>query len=184
MNWGLPNSLDVAGTTYSIRTDYRCILDILTDLANPEADGEERALIVLIGLYPDFDAMPPEHYEEAINCGMWFINGGKEEPKQVKAPRLVDFEQDYQLISAPINRVAGQEIRALEYYHWWSWLANYNEIGDCVFAQVVRIRDQLARGKTLDKSDREWYRRNRELVDFKNKYTSAQKCLLKEWGGA
>ena len=95
----------------------------------------------------------------------------------------MDWEQDYSLIIAPINRVIGGEVRSVEYMHWYTFLAAYQEIGDCTFAQVVRIRDHLARGKSLDKSDREWYRKNRHLVDFKRKYTSADDALMKEWGG-
>lgn len=182
MNWSLPESVEVHGVTYSIRTDYRCILDILTDLSDPEADGRDRALAVLIGLYPDFDDMPPENYEDAIQAGLNFINCDSSDAPH-KVPRLVDWEQDYSLIIAPINRVIGGEVRSVEYMHWWSFLAAYQEIGDCTFAQVVRIRDHLARGKSLDKSDREWYRKNRHLVDFKRKYTSADDALMKEWGG-
>lgn len=182
MNWELPQSVEVQGASYPIRTDYRCILDILTDLSDPEADEQERALAVLIGLYPDFDDMPPEHYEDALNEGVRFINCDSGDAPH-KSPRLVDWEQDYSLMIAPINRVVGREVRSLEYMHWWSFLAAYNEIGDCTLAQVVRIRDHLARGKALDKSDREWYRKNRHLVDFKRKYTSADEALMKEWGG-
>lgn len=183
MNWGLPESLEVQGVPRPIRTDYRCILDILTDLSDPETDGRGRALALLIGLYPGFDDMPPECWEEAVNAGLRFINCDSEDVPH-KAPRLVDWEQDYGLMIAPINRVIGQEVRALEYLHWWSFLAAYNEIGDCTFAQVIRIRDHLARGKKLDRSDLEWYRKNRHLVDFKHKYTNADRELLKEWGGA
>ena len=182
MNWTLPDSVEVQGTAYPLRTDYRCILDILTDLSGPEADGQERALAVLIGLYPDFDDMPPEHYEDAVNAGIRFINRDSSDAPH-KAPRLVDWEQDYSMIIAPINRVLGEEARALEYMHWWTFLAAYNEIEDCTFAQVVRIRNHLARGKQLDKSDREWYRKNRHLVDFNRKYNSADDELMKEWGG-
>ena len=182
MNWELPESVEVQGDAYPIRTDYRCILDILTDLSDPEADGQERALAVLIGLYPDFDDMPQKHYEDAVNAGIRFINCDSGDAPH-KAPRLVDWEQDYSLMIAPINRVVGREVRSLEYMHWWTFLAAYNEIGDCTLAQVVRIRDHLARGKRLDKSDREWYRKNRHLVDFKRKYTSADEALMKEWGG-
>ena len=109
--------------------------------------------------------------------------GGGEEQDGHRAPKLVDWEQDYGLLVPPINRVLGREIRSVEYLHWWTFLAAYNEIGDCTFAQVVRIREHLARGKALDKSDREWYRKNRHLVDFKQKYTSADDALMKEWGG-
>ena len=179
MNWELPQSVEVQGASYPIRTDYRCILDILTDLSDPE---QKRALAVLIGLYPDFDDMPPEHYEDALNEGVRFINCDSGDAPH-KSPRLVDWEQDYSLMIAPINRVVGREVRSLEYMHWWTFLAAYNEIGDCTLAQVVRIRDHLARGKQLDKSDREWYRKNRHLVDFKRKYTSADDALMKEWGG-
>lgn len=182
MNWGLPKSVEVQGVPYPIRTDYRCILDILTDLSDPESNGQDRALAVLIGLFPDFDDMPPEHYEDAIQAGLRFINCDSGDTPH-KAPRLVDWEQDYGLMIAPINRVIGGEIRAVDYLHWYTFLAAYQEIGDCTFAQVVRIRDRLARGKTLDKSDREWYRKNRHLVDFRYKYTEVDKGFLMEWGG-
>lgn len=181
MNWDLPTSIDVQGVTYQIRTDYRCILDIMTDLSDPEANAQSRALAVLIGLYPDFDNMPTEHYEDAVNAGMQFINCSSGESSN-NSPRLVDWEQDYSLIISPINRVLGQEVRALEYLHWWTFLSAYNEIGDCTFAQVVSIRDKLARGKSLDKQDQEWYRKNRHLVDFKRKYTEEDDELIKKWG--
>lgn len=180
MNWALPESIEIQGFTYLIRTDYRCILDILTDLSDPEADGQERALAVLIGLYPDFDEMPPEHYEDAIQAGLRFINCDSDDSPH-KSPRLVDWEQDYSLIIAPINRVMGQEIRTVEYMHWWTFLAAYNEIGDCTFAQVVRIRDHRARGKALDKADQEFYRRNRQLVDLKAKYTAQDDAAFDPW---
>lgn len=182
MNWGLPESAEIQGVTYPMRTDYRCILDILTDLSDPETDGQDRALAVLVGLYQDFDNMPQEHYEDAVNAGIRFINCDSGDAPH-KAPRLVDWELDYPLIISPINRVMGKEVRAVEYMHWYTFLAAYQEIGDCTFAQVVRIRDHLARGKALDKSDREWYRKNRHLVDFKRKYTGADEALMKEWGG-
>ena len=58
----------------------------------------------------------------------------------------------------------------------------YYEIGgDCLFAQIVQIRDKLQRGKTLDKTEREWYRKNRHLVDFKQTYTAAEEDLIKMW---
>lgn len=125
--------------------------------------------------------MPPEHYEDAIQAGIHFINCDFGDAPH-KAPRLVDWEQDYSLIIAPINRVIGGEVRAVKYMHWWYFLAAYQQIGDCTFAQVVRIRDRLTRGKRLDKSDQEWYRKNRHLVDFKRKYTSADGELTKKWG--
>ena len=50
------------------------------------------------------------------------------------------------------NRVLGQEVRAAKYMHWWTFLAAYQEIGECTFAQIVRIRDRLARGPGSDRA--------------------------------
>lgn len=183
MTWGLPTSVEVCGAEYEVRTDFRVILDICAAASDPELDGQEKALVALAAFYPKFEAMPPEHYEDALRSCFRFINGDSDEAPH-KAPRLVDWEQDYPLIIAPINRVLGQEARSAEYMHWWTWLSAYYEIGDCTFAQVVRIRDLQAKGKSLDKHDREWYRKNRHLVDFKRTYTSVEQDLCREWGGA
>lgn len=177
----LPTAVEVGGVGYAIRSDYRAVLDICAALSDPELDGRERAVVALTVFYPNVDAMPAEHYEEALEQCLSFINGGAEEPPQ-RAPKLLDWVQDFSYIVAPINRVTGQEIRAVEYMHWWTFLAAYYEIGECTFAQIVRIRDRLARGKPLDKQDREWYQRNQQLVDFKRKYTSAEDELAKSWG--
>lgn len=190
MNWGLPTSVEIDGTDCEIRSDFRAILDICTALNDPELNDQEKSLTVLEIFYPALECIPTDRYEEAIRKCFWFINCG-EEPENRKKPRLVDWEQDYSLIISPVNKVLGQEARAIPYnhkentggLHWWTFVGAYQEIGDCTFAQVVRIRDHLARGKTLDKSDREWYRRNRDLVDLKTTYTEAEQEILQAWSG-
>lgn len=181
MIWDLPRSVEIQGAVYAIRTDYRAILDICTALTDPELNGQDRAVVAMEIFYPDFEDMPPEHYEDAVQACCWFINGGQEEEPVRKLPRLVDWEQDFSHIAAPINRVLGQEIRSVEYLHWWTFLAAFYEIGDCLFAQVVRIRDHKARGKALDKADQEFYRRNRQLVDLQEKYTVQEDEALGRW---
>ena len=178
----LPTSLEIGGAEYEIRSDYRATLDILAALSDPELGEEDKALAALIILYPGFEDMPPEHYQEAVEKCYWFIDGGSTETVDRKHPRLVDWEQDFQYIVAPINRVTGREIRTVEYMHWWTFLAAYYEIGDCTFAQIVRIRNLKAKGKKLDKQDQEWYRQNRHLVDFKTVYTAVEQNTMKQWG--
>lgn len=179
----LPTSLEVCGVSYEIRSDYRVALDICAALSDPAIDDQERALVALTILYPDILQMPHEHYEEAIRKCFWFISCGDEGQNYAKEHKLVDWNQDFRFIVAPINRVCGCEIREMPYMHWWTFIAAYYEIGgDCTFSQIVRIREKLAKGKTLDKSDREWYRSNRHLVDFKTEYTTQENELCKLWG--
>ena len=40
----------------------------------------------------------------------------------------------------------------------------------------------MARGRPLEKADQEWYRNNRQLVDFKRTYTGAEDEMVKSWG--
>lgn len=189
MSYALPKSVVIGGRDFPIRYDYRVILDIFEAMNDPELTDQERALAVLQMFYVDFGAV--EDYEAAIRECFWFINGGKYEDSSKKKPRLVAWEQDFPYIAAPINRVLGYEIRAVEYdpetntggLHWWTFLSAYMEIGDCLFAQVVGIRSKKARGKKLDASDQEFYRRNRDLVDIKARYTEAEEELLKQWTG-
>lgn len=182
MMYDLPRSLMVCGSEYEIRSDYRAVLDICTALSDNELDDQEKAIVALSILFPAFEDMPPEHYQEAVNRCFWFINCGDDDQNR-KAPKLMDWEHDFKHIVAPINRVMGQEIRAIPYLHWWTFISAYYEIGDCTFAQIVRIRDLKARGKALDKADREWYQRNRDMVDLPTEYTESDNEILKQWGG-
>lgn len=178
----LPTSVDIDGTEYEIRSDYRAALDICMAMSDVELDEQDKAFTMLDIFYPGFAEMPPEHYREALERCFWFINCGDEEQEQ-KHVRLMDWEQDFKYIIAPINRVTGTEVRSVEYMHWWTFIAAYYEIGDCLFAQIVRIRDRRARGKPLDKQDAEWYRKNRSLVDLKTKYTQQDDDVLSAWLG-
>lgn len=181
MNYTLPESIEVCGSDYRIRSDYRAVLDICAALSDPDLNENEKAIVCLYIFYPDFDEIPVSEYNEAIKKCFWFIAGGKEEKNNNKQPKIVDWEKDFPLIAGPVNKVLGREIRSLEPLHWWSFLSAYMEIGDCLFAQVIRIRSKKAQGKPLTKDDREFYRKNRDLVDIKQKYSEAENDLIKMW---
>ena len=182
MMYDLPKSLDVCGTVYEIRSDYRAVLDICTAFSDIDLSNQAKAIVALQIMYVDFENMPPEHYEEALKQCLWFIDLGEEEQQTASNLKLMDWEQDFKYIVAPVNRVVGQDIRSVEYLHWWSFIAAYYEIGECLFAQIVSIRSKKAKGKQLDKSEREWYRNNRHLVDMKQKLSESEKDAFSAWG--
>lgn len=181
MIYELPTSVRIKDTEYPIRSDYRAVLDICTALSDPELDDRSKAYVALTIFYPDFEDMPQSHHEEALKQCFWFINCGSEEDQTRNAPKLMDWEQDFQLIVAPVNRVLWKEIRAVEYLHWWTFIGAYYEIGDCLFSQVVRIRNMKAQGKKLDRADQEFYRHNRHLIDLKTVYTEQEESVLNSW---
>lgn len=177
----LPESVTVAGEEYAIRSDFRAMLDICVALSDPELNEQERGIVVLRIFYPELEKIPHTAYQEAITKCFWFLNGGSEELKNGQRTKLVDWEKDFPRIVAPINRVMGTEIRALPHLHWWTFLAAYYEIGDCLFAQIVRIRSLKSAGKLKDPQDKEWYRKNRDLVDLQTTYTEEEKAVISGW---
>ena len=111
---------------------------------------------------------------------MSFVTGGDRKPRQA-GPKLADWAQDWPLIVGPVNRVIGKEIRSIEHLHWWSFLAAYYEIGDCLFAQVVSIRKKKRECRKLTKEEQRFYRDNRELVDLKIEESAWEREMLEAW---
>ena len=183
MNYTLPKCLEVNGTEYGIRWDFRAALDICAALSDPELDDSERALAALICLYPDFDEMPAEDWEPALRACFWFLNGGQEDRPNRPNRKLMDWEQDFPLIVGPVNRILGADVRGMEQLHWWTFLAAYMEIGDCMFAQVVAIRSKRQKGQKLSKEDRAFYRENQDLVELRTRYTEEEEAVAALWAG-
>lgn len=181
----LPTSVEIGGAPYEIESDFWAVRDICIALSDPDLDDRGKARVALEIFYPEFEQIPPECYQEALEKCLWFINGGEEEFPRPKQPRLYDFEQDTQLIIAAINSNSPCDVRSLEHYHHWTFLSDFMEkVKDSTFAQVVAIRDKQARGKKLEKHEQEWLRHNRQLVDFKRKYTQEDDEIFNVWFGA
>ena len=176
MNFSLPTGVTVAGEEYEIRTDFRVILEILVMLSDPDLTDADKAEALVRMFYVE----RPAETAAAVSACLDFISSRKPPPG---APRnLVDWERDFPLIAAPVNRVLGTECRALPYLHWHSFLAAYLEIGpDSLFARVLRLREKLRTGKKLEKEEREFLRRNRDLVILPARLSEREESLLKEW---
>ena len=174
--WKLPTSLDVNGKEYSIRSDFRVILDILSAMNDPdifepgmteEEKDQEKVFTMLRILYADFDSMPPKDWQEASRKACEFIDCGIKNDGKPR-PRTMDWEQDAPIIIPAVNKVNNAEVRATDYMHWWTFIGYYMEIGDCTFSTILDIRRKLRKHKKLEKWEREYYDENRELIDFKS----------------
>lgn len=125
-------------------------------LADPELSDADRAIVAITIMFPDADKITPEYQQDAVNKAIWFIGCGKPEKNTEKRKplRLVDWDRDFPLMVSPINRIIGKEVRAIEYMHWWTFMAAWDEIPpDCLFAQVVKIRRKKAMGDDEDSDE-------------------------------
>ena len=186
MIYDLPKTVIVDGAELPIRYDYRVILTILEMLGDPDLPDTAKAegMIELFFVEPE----KVHHARAAVEACYDFIDMGEADDK--KSPRVMDWEQDFRYIVAPVNRVLGYECRDVPYdfdantggLHWWTFMAAYMEIGgDCMFSQIVSIRDKLARGKKLEKYERDWLSRNRRIVDLRQKMSQAENDLASAW---
>ena len=170
--WELPVVACIGGKNYTIHADYRDILEIFTYFEDPELPEYLRWQIAL-ALFYEGD-IPPEHQQEAMEYLTAFINCGKPEAGR-PGPKLLDWEQDALTIVADVNKVAGREIRAMPFLHWWTFMAWFHAIGEGQLSTLISIRDKLARGKKLEQWEQEYYRKNKDRVELKKRYSAEER---------
>lgn len=173
MYFDLPTTLEVGGQEWPIRTDYRVVLTIMSAYEDPDLDEKEKVYVCLYDLYEDFAEMPPELYREAFEAAMGFIDHSTGKGKGVKT---MDWEQDANLLFPAVNKVAGYEVRSVEYMHWWTFLGFFMEIGEGVYSTVLSLRSKKGSGKKLEKWENEWWTKNVDICKLKQRYSADEKA--------
>ncbi len=159
----LPTTLTINGTDYEIRSDYRNILRIFIAFNSDELSDEEKALIFLRRMY--VKPIKESDIVEAYNAACDFIENHEHSSKH--HPKLVDWEKDEALVFAAINKVAGKEVRSVEYMHWWTFLGYFQCIDrEDTWGAVLTIRQKRARHKKLEKYESEFFNANREICEL------------------
>ena len=177
----LPVTLEVAGEEREIRTDYRDILTIMEAYNDPELTDREKIWVMLNIVYVDWGLIPVEAYQEAAERAVWFLDCGQEDDNKKPPRKLMDWEQDEPILFPAINKVAGREVRAVEYMHWWTFMGYFMEIEDGTFSMVLGIRQKRAKGKKLEKWEQEFYQANKAMCDIKTKYTAEEQAEIEYW---
>lgn len=174
----LPRRVNVNGIERAVRTDFRDILKIVTAFTDPELEDNEKVYICLFIFYENFEDLPHDDYEAAFKAAIQFIDhsvdGDSEETR--RAPHVMDWEQDEAIMFPAINRVAGFETRSAEYVHWWTFMGYYMEISEGVFSNVLSIRLKKAKGKKLEKWEREFWNSNKGICTLKSKLSEEEQA--------
>ena len=164
--YDLPTSLTIGEVAYPIRYNWRAVLDALIACADPELDGEGKAICLLTILFPTWREIPADRLTEACEKACEFIDCGQKDDGKPK-PKMIDWEQDAPIIIPEINKIAGREIRLDPDIHWWTFFGWFMGIGDGLLASVLHIRQKKAKGQKLEKWEQEFYKANKALVDMK-----------------
>lgn len=180
MIWDLPISVEINGESHPIRNkcDYRVVLDAICALNDQDLTDEEKIKCALFIFYEDISKIGD--IETAAKEMLRIINNGQEEQTTCdNKPSLMDWEHDFMQIAPPISRVLGYDIRTPnQYCHFWTFLGAYMEIGECVFATIVSIRNKKAKGKKLENWEVDFLRENQNIVNLPQKLTKEERDLL------
>ena len=192
----LPISVTIEDKEYPIRNkgDYRMVFDCFNAMNDEQLSQENQIVTALIIFYDnvndeqDLVEMFGPDLEQPILEMFKFFNCGKLESPGTQLPyKLVDWEQDSQLIAAAVNTVAQKEVRQEKYVHWWTFMGYYLSIGESAFATVIEIRSKIKKGKKLEKHEQEFKKDNpqyfvwdsrtkedKEAMDFVNEIWNKQ----------
>jgi len=173
----LPQTLKVCNKDYAIRSDFRNILTIIMAYNDKDLSAEEKVFVCLHRIYKDVDSIPKDRdtYAAAINAATEFIECHMSDGKP--SPKVVNWEKDEQLIFPAINKVAGMEVRAVPYMHWWTFLGYFQAIDrEDLWGVVLTIRQKKAMHKKLEKHEQEFFAANRDLcsVEFAHERQSPE----------
>lgn len=164
--YSLPTSLIVHGKEFAVRNrgDFRTVLDCFETLDTIELTKEERILFSLMLFYDGIDELEDlakfDDLVEAFNQMVWFFNCGQESIGNQSQFKLIDWNKDAPLIYSAVNNVAQKEVRNEEYLHWWTFMGYYLAIGECSLSNIVSIRSKRAKGKKLEKYERQFVQEN------------------------
>ncbi len=184
MIWDLPTFVEINGNKYQITNDcdYRVVLDVYNALNDESLSKEEKLLASLLIFYQDLtieniedcaDILPLQEEMLKILSG-----GNNEENTQDKAP-IMDWEHDFQYIAPAVSRVIGYDVRTPnKFCHWMTFVGAYMEIGECLFATIVSIRNKRTKSKKLEKWEQEFYQEHRKMVDLPRKITAEEEEFL------
>lgn len=176
----LPQTLNINGRAYKIRSDYRDILQIIAAFGDKELSDEEKAYVCLKRLFVAMESIPKSDYQDAYEAAITFIECHISDRKP--SPKVVNWKKDEQLIFPAINKVAGMEVRAVPYMHWWTFLGYFQSIDrEDIWGFILTIRQKRAKGKKLEKYEKDFLNANRDIceVEFREEKATTEDSLAK-----
>lgn len=190
-DYRLPTTIEVNEKPFRIRDkgDFRMVFSCFNIMSNVDLTEQERMYASMLVFYEDFD-----DFDDLMSCGCVdelavkmteFIDCG-ETYETKSSPKVLDWEKDSNLICSAVNHVAGKEIRAEEYIHWWTFISYYMAIGECALSTIVGIRYKKARGEKLEKYEKKFITDNPQYfnMDFRTaEQKQADEFIKAMWEG-
>jgi hypothetical protein len=161
----LPTSVRIEDQEFMLDTDFRTCLRVILAFEDPDLAGVEKQLVLLENLYPEV----PDQLEEAVEVGLWFLDGGEEsrnseEQKPFDDEKLYSFNKDASFIYSAFRKSHGIDLETVEYLHWWKFLYLFMDLGEeTFFIRLISLRKRMADGSAT-KEERKAAEKMEELL--------------------
>lgn len=156
----IPTCILISGQSFTIRNkgDFRMVFDCFAALEDIELTKQERIIASLMIFYDGIDTLEDltqiPDVELAVTEMYKFFNCGKvDDIVRVPPYKLIDWEQDEQIICSAINKIANKEIRFEPYIHWWTFMGYYTAIDESLLSTIISIREKIITGTKLEKHE-------------------------------
>ena len=166
-NYYLPTQFEIEDEPFVIRNkgDYRTVLSCFNIISDIDLSDYEKSIALLLLFFENFDDVDDvlrcPYQKELLEKMFWFFDCGQDYSADRNKPSLIDWDKDSMLVSSAINAVAGKDVRAEEFVHWWTFIGYYMAIdGDCALATIVTIRNKIARNEKLEKHEKKFKQEN------------------------
>ncbi len=162
----LPETVDVDGEEYEIRTDFRYSILFELMMQDDSLDSKQQITKALNLYYP----VIPRNTKEAVNAVLWFYKCGKEDSPQKKRvaarrgkTRVYSFDYDDDYIYAAFMTQYGLDLQDVEYLHWWKFRAMFHSLtSDNEFVKIMEYRGIEISDK-MPKEQKEFYRKMKRV---------------------
>ena len=170
--YNLPGRVEFHGRSYEIKADFRNILKIFG---------------VLQGQFPEYIRWriaaelfyQPALQTQDLAAGLQYLAQFLQpEGEGASGEKVLDWQVDAPAIIAGVNAAAGQEIRALPFVHWWTFLSWFHGMPPGELSTRVAIRQKRQKGQKLEPWEMEYYRQNKALIDLKPAYSAEEKAEM------
>lgn len=179
----LPSFLEIEGKKFEIKTDFRDIIKIFSEISDEKLNDIEKIYIILDKLFLNSEIFGVEDIFSAFKKAKWFLDGGKDYSENSKdTPKIFDWEQDFDFIISAVDQSVKtvETVLDLKYMHWWTFLRKLSERKDTRLDSIITIRDKLNRHEKLDEFERRILSENHDLIFIKN--NEMKKFEEEMWG--
>jgi len=154
----LSTELELDGRLLYLNTDYRDILDIIGILhgKHPYPIKARACLEIFVDNWEDI-----KDGQRAMLALYNFIDCG-EKPQNTKGlPKELDWKVDFSAIISDMNKVSKvEDIRAVPYMHWFTFISIFNAIGEGNLSHRIGIRRKIRKHEKLSPDEIDWATRN------------------------